>query len=309
MSTRNGNGRADVDILTLAERFHSDDKCRAYLEALRWPEGVRCPRCQSDKVSRIWERSQYDCDSCRYQFSVTAGTIFHDSHLPLTKWFIAIYLMGESKKSMSANQIKRTLRISYKTAWYLCHRIRAAVKDANPTLLKGIVEVDETWVGGVKRGFGRAYTGNKALVVGATERKGGVRLMMAKKADRKTLHGFIKTHTDPATERIMTDEREGYKGIADHDTTHETVKHSAKEYVRGDVYTNTIEGAFSLFKRSVVGAYHHISHKHLPAYLDEFEFRYDNRKNPYWFRDTLLKLLSVENLPFKSLVEGHVVGN
>jgi len=301
MSTRNGNGRADVDLLALAERFHSDDKCRAYLEALRWPEGVQCPRCQSAKVSHIHKRNQYDCDSCRYQFSVTAGTIFHDSHLPLSKWFIIIYLMGESKKSMSANQIKRTLRISYKTAWYLCHRVRAALKDANPALLKGIVEVDETWVGGVKRGYGRAYTGNKALVVGATERKGGVRLMMAKKADRKTLHGFIKKHTDPATERIMTDEREGYKGIADHDTRHETVKHSDKEYVRGDVYTNTIEGAFSLFKRSVVGAYHHISKKHLPAYLDEFEFRYDNRQNPYWFRDTILKLLSATAVPFNKL--------
>ena len=301
MSTRNGNGRADIDLLSLAERFHSDEKCHAYLEALRWPNGIRCPRCQGAKVSRIQKRGQYDCDSCRYQFSVTAGTIFHDSHLPLSKWFMAVYLMGESKKSMSANQIKRTLRISYKTAWYLCHRIRAAVKDANPTLLKGIVEVDETYIGGKMRGFGRRYVGNKALVVGATERKGGIRLTMAKKADRKTLHGFIKKHTDPATGRLMTDELPSYKGIADHDTTHETVKHSAKEYVRGDVHTNTIEGAFSLFKRSVVGAYHHISKKHLPAYLDEFEFRYDNRGNPYWFRDTLMKLLSVGNLPFEKL--------
>lgn len=304
MSTRNGNGRAEVDLLALAERFHSEDKCRAYLEALRWPQGVTCPRCQSAKVSRIAERHQYDCDSCRYQFSVTAGTIFHDSHLPLTKWFITIYLMGESKKSMSANQIKRTLRISYKTAWYLCHRIRAALKDANPALLKGIVEVDETYIGGVKRGMGRRYTGNKALVVGAAERKGGVRLVVAKRADRKTLHGFIRKHTHPATERLMTDEWEAYKGIADHDTSHETVKHSDKEYVRGDVHTNTIEGAFSLFKRCVDGAYHHISKKHLPAYLDEFEFRYDNRRNPYWFRDVISRLLSSEKTPYKALVRG-----
>ncbi len=302
MSTRNGNGRADIDLLALAERFHSEEKCRAYLEALRWPDGVRCPRCQGDKVSRIQARGQYDCDSCRYQFSVTAGTIFHDSHLPLTKWFITIYLMGESKKSMSANQIKRTLRISYKTAWYLCHRIRAALKDANTSLLKGIVEVDETYIGGVKRGMGRRYTGNKALVIGATERKGGIRLVVAKHADRKTLHGFIKKHTHPATERLMTDEWEAYKGIADHDTRHETVKHSEDEWVRGDVHTNTIEGAFSLFKRSVVGAYHHISKKHLPRYLDEFEFRYGNRENPYWFRDALLQLLKTGVVPFRDLV-------
>ena len=145
----------DMDLPKLVEDFRSEAKCRAYLESLRWPETVACPRCQSVKISRIASRSQFDCDSCRYQFSVTAGTIFHDSHLPLWKWLLATYMMAEAKKGVSANQLKRTLAVSYKTAWYLCHRIRAAMKDANPRPLDGIVEVDETWVGGKRRGVGR----------------------------------------------------------------------------------------------------------------------------------------------------------
>src|SRR5260370_37289250 len=130
-----GANLMDMNLLTLARAFDSDNKCRQYLEELAWPNGVRCPRCQADTVSHIEKRHQYDCDLCRYQFSVTTGTIFHDTHLPLWKWFAAVYLMGESKKGMSANQIKRTLKVAYKTAWYLCHRIRAAMKEVDPEAL------------------------------------------------------------------------------------------------------------------------------------------------------------------------------
>ena len=291
----------NIDLLTLMSRFHCEEKCRTALEELRWPKEVRCPRCNSDKISRIKKRGQFDCDSCRYQFSATAGTIFHDSHLPLPKWFAAIYLMCESRKGISANQIKRTLKVSYKTAWYLCHRIRAAVKDADTSLLDGIVEVDETYIGGRKKGMGRRYTGNKTMVLGAIERGGPVRLKVGKRATRKALHEFIKKHTDPATKTIMTDELPAYRGIADHDTNHATVNHSKEEWVRGDVHTNTVEGAFSLFKRSIVGAFHQISAKHLPAYLDEFEFRFDNRKNPYLFRDTLIRLVRSGSVSYQQL--------
>src|ERR687896_2654720 len=138
----------DMNLVKLTELFHSDDKCRAYLEALRWPDGVDCIRCRSDKISRSYKRNQFVCDSCDYNFSVTAGTIFHDSHLSLVKWFMAIYLMCESKKGISANQMKRTLSISYKTAWYLCHRIRAAMAVNSPLPLEGVIEADETWIGG-----------------------------------------------------------------------------------------------------------------------------------------------------------------
>jgi transposase-like protein len=300
----------EMDLMKLMEQFGSDDKCRMYLEKLRWPDGIRCIRCQSEKISNIYKRDKFACDSCGYHFSVTAGTIFHDSHLPLTKWFVAIYLICESRKGISANQLKRTLSVAYKTAWYLCHRIRAAVKDADTTPLCEIVECDETFIGGKAKNMhknvraqkiqGRG-TVNKAMALAIIQRGGSVRLKLEKTRDRETLHSFIKGQTAPETKRIMTDEWPAYNGIADADTTHETVNHSADEYVRGDVHTNTVEGVFSLFKRSIVGAYHQVSTKHLDRYLDEFEFRFNNRNNPYLFRDTLLRLVNSENLEYKQL--------
>lgn len=297
----------DMDLVQLAERFQSEEQCRRYLAALRWPTGVRCLKCDSAHVYSVQTRARYECadKSCRHQFSVTAATIFHDSHLPLWKWMLTAYLMCESKKSMSANQIKRTIKVSYKTAWYLCHRIRAAMKDASAAPLIGTVEVDETYVGGKVRGMGRGYRGNKAMVLAAIQRGGGVRFAVEKRADRATLHGFIRQHTAPETDRIMTDELAAYGGIADHNTTHETVNHSADEWVRGDVHTNTVEGVFSLFKRGLIGAYHQVSVKHLPAYLDETAHRFNNRRSPFLFRDTVLRLLNAETLPYQKLVKGQ----
>src|SRR5689334_5570806 len=141
-----------VNLLSILEAYDTDAECRAYLEELRWPNGVECPRCQSTSISRIKARKVFDCDKCRYQFSVTAGTIFHDSHLPLPKWFLAIFLVTESRKGMSALQLKRLLKVSYKTAWYLCHRIREAMREVNPEPLTGTVEVDETYIGGKWKG-------------------------------------------------------------------------------------------------------------------------------------------------------------
>lgn len=293
--------KSDINLVDLVERFHSEQNCIDYLEHLRWPNGVACSRCGSLSISRIKERNQFECNSCRYQFSVTAGTIFHDSHLPLWKWFLAIYMMAEAKKGVSANQIKRTLGVSYKTAWYLCHRIRNAMTEHNPRPLTGIIEVDETWIGGKKIHVGHGYKGNKAAVVGAVERGGDVRMKVVSKRDRETLHNFIREHTAPDAEAIYTDDWPAYKGIADHDTRHETVNHSAEEWVNGDVHTNTVENVWSLFKRSVIGSYHKVSVKHLDAYLDELEWRFNNRDNPYLFRDTLLKLIKSGNLEYKDL--------
>ncbi len=183
-----------IDLLQLNDLFDTDAECRAYLEQLRWPDGVTCPRCESKQVSRIKARKVFDCDKCRYQFSATAGTLFHDSHLPLPKWFLAIFLVTESRKGMSALQLKRLLKVSYKTAWYLCHRIRAAMADANPEPLTGTIEVDETYVGGRLRGGGLGignYTKNKTLVLAALQRGGNIKIRTAKTADRKTLHQFI----------------------------------------------------------------------------------------------------------------------
>ncbi|HSR08969.1 MAG TPA: IS1595 family transposase [Bryobacteraceae bacterium] len=293
-----------MNLIELIDSFGSDDRCRAALEHLKWPDGPKCALCDS-RATKIANRNQYDCDSCHYQFSVTAHSIFHDSHLSLWKWFLATYLITESKKGMSANQLKRTLKVSYQTAWYLCHRIRKAMEEVNASQLKGIVEIDETYVGGKQRHVGSGNLDNKTMVLGAVERGGAIRLRVEhrKKASRKVLHAFIKEATHPQTERLMTDENPAYLGIADEDTTHETVNHRAEEWVRGDVHTNTVEGVWSLFKRSLVGSFHQVSAKHLQSYLDEFEWRFNNRDNAYLFRDTLVRLLNSPKMEYKELIE------
>lgn len=311
------NRASDMNLMKLIERFDSDDKCRLTLEKLRWPTGVRCIRCQSEKVFRADKRRQFECGGCGYHFSVTAGTIFHDSHLPLRKWFIAIYLICESKKGVSALQLKRTLGVAYKTAWYLCHRIREAVKDVNHEfLLSGIVECDESYIGGNPKNMhksrkdklgrvpGTQRFDHKTTVLGALQRNGDVRLEVCtvKQPTREELHAFIKAKLAEDTSIIVTDENNQYEGIADSNTRHETVSHTQKEWVRGIVHTNGLEGVWSLFKRSIVGSYHQISVKHLDRYLDEFEFRFNNRENSYLFRDTLLRLLNSTNLEYKNLI-------
>lgn len=291
-----------VDLPGLIERFGSEDKCRAYLEDLRWPHGVECPRCDSKSISRIHDRNQFDCGSCRYQFSVTAGTLFHDSHLPLWKWFLAIYLISESKKGISAKQLERMLGVSYKTAWYLSHRIRDAMGDDEQPLLRGIVELDETYVGGERRGYGKGYKGNKVIVAGAKARHGEIRLKLIPSTSRKNLHAFANEHVATDAEAIYTDEHSGYEGLGTAARPHESVSHAAEEWVRGDVHTNSVESVWSLFKRSLVGSYHQVSVKHLPAYLDEMEFRFNGRDNPFLFRDVLMVMLEGDALPYKKLV-------
>lgn len=293
-----------VNLCSLIEQFGSEDKCRAYLEALRWPDEVTCPRCASDKISQIVKRNQFDCDGCRYQFSVTAGTVFNDSHLPLWKWFLATYLLCESRKGMSANQIKRTLGISYKTAWYLCQRIRSAMKEAHPQLLTGTVEVDETYVGGVQRGK-RGRGANKEIVIGIKQRGGQLRFFKAEDVKSGTLARYIKENVSQDVDIIMTDEFSVYpKAMMEagiHGSKHETIRHKSGVYVEGNITTNGIESAFSLLKRGIIGSWHKVSAKHLPAYLDEMTFRFNNRDNPFLFRDTLMKLIDAPTLEYKKL--------
>ncbi len=300
-----------VNLVSLIEQFGSEDRCRAYLQALRWPDAIRCPRCQSDKISQITQRNQFDCDACRYQFSVTAGTILNDSHLPLWKWFLCVYLLCESKKGMSANQIKRTLGISYKTAWYLCHRIRAAMKEVNPEPLDGIVEVDETFIGGKLRGKNwkrlSNKENNKQVVVGIKQRGGELRFFHAENVKSGTLAKYIKENVSGDVDMIMTDEWPAYKGALKQAGfergIHGTICHHDGVYVDGDITTNGIESAFSLLKRGIIGSWHKVSAKHLSAYLDEMTFRFNNRDNPFLFRDTLMKLLSAQVLEYKKLTE------
>jgi transposase-like protein len=300
----------DMNLVELIEQYSSEAKCRGYLEALRWPEGVHCPRCQSAKISRITKRDQFDCDSCRYQFSVTVGTIFADSHLPLWKWFLAVYVMGESKKGVSANQLKRMLKVSYKTAWYLCHRIRAAMRDDVAELLTGIIEADEAYFGGrgSRNPFGRrASAAGKATVLGAVERGGRVRVRMSDRGkkgqvSKRDVWDFLLATISDDAEAVYSDSAPQYEGFEDENTRHEAVNHSIGQWVQADVHTNTIESVWSLFKRSVVGSYHHLSVKHLPAYLDEMAFRYNNRSNEYLFRDTLLRMLEGDSMKYAELI-------
>jgi transposase-like protein len=295
-----------VNLCSLIEQFGSEKKCREYLEALRWPDEIMCPRCKSRKISQVTKRDQFDCDKCRYQFSVTAGTIFNDSHLPLWKWFLCVYLLCESRKGMSANQLKRVLGISYKTAWYLCHRIRAAMKEVNPGPLYGIVEMDETYIGGKKAGQG-VYAGKKAKVpvFGIKQRGGDLRFFKAEDVKSGTLAKYIKENVSSDVEVIMTDEASMYPkaiiGAGIFGVPHKTVNHSEGIYVEGDVTTNGIESAFSLLKRGIIGSWHKVSAKHLPAYLDEMTFRFNNRHNPYLFRDTLMKLIEAPVLEYRKL--------
>ena len=288
-------------------RYGTHDHCRAYLTELRWPDGVKCPRCESDKISRIHDRKQFDCDSCRYQFSVLSGTMFHNTHLALTKWFFATYILCESRKGVSANQLKRMLRVSYETAWYLCHRIRAAMKAAQPQpLLTGTVEMDETYIGGHHHGAGMTGGGDakKKIVIGIRQRRGELRFFTAQDVKLGTIQKFIRENISDKVDAFITDDFSTYQFAVKGrplQSKHKTVCHSHKEYVRGDVYTNTVESAFSLLKRGIVGTWHKISAKHLQAYLDEMSFRFDNRDNPDLFRDTLLKMLEAEHVEDKTL--------
>ena len=228
----------------------------------------------------------------------------HRSKLPLKKWFLAIYLMCQSKKGMSAHQLHRMLGVTYKTAWYLCHRIREAMGNdpfTGPTLF-GVVEVDETLVGGKVKGKGRGYRGNKTWVAGAIERGGQVRLERIPDVKKGTLQDFIRRTVTDEAEAIYTDELKSYMGVETETRRHETVNHSAEEWVVGDVHVNSVEGVWSLFKRSIVGSFHKMSVKHMDRYLEELEWRFNNRENPNIFRDTLKRIVRTDPLEYRSLV-------
>jgi len=297
----------NINLTQLTEQFGTDEKCRKALEQLRWKDGAKCPRCDSSATA-IANRFQYDCDKCHYQFSVTAGTIFHDSHLSLWKWFMTTALLCEAKKGMSACQIQRTVGMSYKTAWYLCHRIRAAMIEIDKPKLNGQIEMDETYIGGKARG-GKAQgiTGrgsDKEIVVGIRQRNGELRLFHSKDVRAKTLAKYIRENVSQDVEVIITDDLPAYpRAIGD--LPHETVNHTTKEYARYEngacISTNTVESAFSLLKRGIVGSWHKISAKHLAAYLDEMTFRFNRRKRSDLFIDTLRHMVTADPLTFERL--------
>lgn len=283
-----------ISLVEFSKRFGTEEKCIAHLEAIRWPKGVRCLECKGERISRYTTKGKtgkvrhlYVCLDCKHQFSVTVGTIMHDSHVPLTKWFIAIRLMCSAKKSISAKQLERELAVSYETAWSMAHRIRVAMKD-EMHLLSGIVEVDETFIGGKvanrhvsKRGKGKGpgpggFGSGKAAVIGAISRKGRVVARVIENNDTATLDAFVRETVAHDVSLIATDEHAGYRFLKN-TYNHRFVRHGRDEYVVGAIHTNTIEGFWSLFKRGIVGSFHKVSKKYLPLYVAEFEFRYNQR--------------------------------
>jgi len=302
-----------MNILEISKQFKTESECVAYLEQWRWPNGVRCVICGTDKVKSFKSTSKkqavrwlYQCNepTCRYQFSAKTGTLFHDSHLPLQKWFMAMALVCEAKKGISAHQVARTIGVQYRTAWYMCHRIRAAMKMPNQEPLNGVVEVDEMFVGGKHRGQGMYARNSKLPVMGAIKRGGELRYQHVEKVRAKTVKPFLNKHVSPAAQMVCTDESVVYPNLLkDFEHRHQTVNHSKGEFVRhGLIYTNTIENAFSLFKRGFIGSFHKLSKKHLHRYLAEFETRFNNRKNKHFFEFVLGQMAANRPLQYKILV-------
>lgn len=305
-------------------RFQDADKAREYLEGNRWPNGPVCPHCGADKdnVTSVVAKKAgakiraglYQCNvkECRKQFTVTVGTVFERSHVPLNKWLLATYLLSASKKGMSAHQLHRTLGVAYKTAWFMAHRIREAMTEENPGPLGGegmFVEADETYIGNgsqakkkkvfiegkgfVMRGGGGQ---NKRKVVSLVERNGRARSIHVRHLTANTIRDVLVNNVDSKS-ALMTDESNLYKGIGTKFYSHDTVNHSKGIYGRGHITTNTIEGFFSIFKRGMKGIYQHCSEANLQRYLNEFDFRYSNRK----ISDTERALLALKGIEGKRL--------
>lgn len=315
--------RIGTSIIDVAKVFATEEACLALLETARWPEGVRCLKCDFDKVSRfvtnettrkrinskgvevtvmIPARHVYLCNNakCKHQFTATAGTVFNDTHLPLNKWFMAAAMMCNAKKGLSAKQMERDLGVSYKTAWYLCHRIRKAMDEGLGDLMTGTVEADETYVGGKfdKRRKRAKY--DKEPVFGVIERGGRIHVSHLEQENRYQIMREIKENVAPEA-KMMTDESRYYISLQKHGFQHEIVVHSNKEWVRGDVHTQNIDGFWSLFKSGLIGSFHQVSIKHLHRYLNEFEFRFNNKRNEDIFAIVLMNLVIQKGIKYAEL--------
>lgn len=284
---------ADLTLMTIMERFGTEEDARAYLENVRWPNGPYCPHCGNGDAKRIHKIAAnldsgvraglHRCNECGKQFTVTVGTIFEDSHIPLNKWLIAFYAMNAAKTQVSALQLQRQLKIgSYRSAWFMCHRIRHALRDTeHADQLGGIVTADESYFGGQRRGKGRGFNPDKTPVVSLMEQGGRVRSTVVEKVTGPELSALIKKHVAKDA-HLQTDQLDYYVPIGEEYASHKSVNHSHKEWVRTEangekVTTNHAEGFFGNCKRSLDGTHHNVSRKHLPLYMAELDHKYNTR--------------------------------
>src|ERR1035441_9879263 len=319
-----------MNLIDAAKQFATPEACVDYLEAMRWPDGVTCLQCGAAKISRIQTKDTtrmrknakgvertvtvpgrivYQCQNpeCAHQFSATTGTIFHDTHLPLDKWFAAVALMVDAKKGLSAKQLERNLGCAYKTAWYLSHRIRKAMglcEMADAVPLTGTVEADETYMGSKKYDKRRKRAKyDKEPVFGVVERDGRAKTFHVPNINRHHVIGKLQDNISVNADVLYTDDSRIYDRMPANIQKHEIVNHSAKEWVRGDVHTGTIDGYWGLLKRGVIGSFHQISIKHLHRYLSEFQFRWNNREAQDMFALVVAALVIGSAMPYAKLIE------
>lgn len=299
----NGEPKHKGHTPNLTDRLRTEADARAFLEAKRWPNGVVCAfeDCGGAEVTRLEvkasvrkngrtvpARSLFTCKACRRQFSVTKGTIFEDSKIPLRTWLIVAQRMVVSKKSVSARQIEREFGVTHEAAWFMCHRIRWAMTDKHPTKLSGTIEADETYVGGKPRGHRKhrsasmdmserisAAWANKTPVFGIREREGRVRARVMPKVSQEAIERTMFHNIDRENSRLMTDQHAIYQHIG-RMLPHDVIRHDS-EYVRGDIHTQGIESFWAILKRGLIGTYHHVDAGYLNQYVAEYEFRHNTR--------------------------------
>jgi transposase-like protein len=305
-----------MKLIDVTRKFATEDQCLDYIQAMRWPHGVGCVHCGSMSVSTITRTAGknkrtriYQCleKECGKQFSATSGTIFNDTHLPLTKWFLAIAFICEAKKGMSALQVQRHLGVNYRTAWHLCHRIREAMQEGG--LLTGVVEADETYLTPKKPRKGRPYVkkDKRDVVLGMIERGGRLRLVPIADAKIEIIEPVLDKHISPDA-TLQTDGHPTYAIIAERKWVgrHNVIDHT-RSYAMGDIHTNTIENAFSLLKRGVYGTFHKVSIKHLGRYCNEFSYRFNRRGEQLaMFGETMKHLTRGKALPYAKLTASLV---
>jgi transposase-like protein len=271
-------------IIEFQKHFDTDEKCRQHLEQARWNGTPACPHCGSINVCRFKSGKQFNCRDCRNNFSVTVGTIYENSKLPLTKWYLATYILTNHSKGISSLQLSKWLGVTQKTAWFVNHRIREMLTENAPELLEGVVEVDETFIGGSEsnkhksKRKAKTGTGGKTVVFGAVQREGKVITKIVPDSTADSLVGAVKENIAEGS-IMVSDENAGYNQLSK-DYRHAKVNHSAGEYVRGAAHTNTIEGFWSLLKKQIDGIHHSVSPKHLQRYCNEAAFRYNRKHSP-----------------------------